>query len=59
LHGQRPERPKKPAADRRHCRGGRFRARLIARKSSAEIEDLLGYVDEPEIIHRDNLILVG
>jgi glutamate 5-kinase len=34
-------------------------ARLIARKSSAEIEDLLGYVDEPEIIHRDNLILVG
>jgi len=34
-------------------------ARLIARKSSQEIESLLGYVDEPEIIHRDNLILFG
>ena len=34
-------------------------ARLIARKSTAEIENLLGYVDEPEIIHRDNLILLG
>ena len=33
-------------------------AQLIARKSSQEIESLLGYVDEPEIIHRDNLILL-
>ena len=32
-------------------------ARRIARHSSAEIEELLGYVDEPEIIHRDNLTL--
>jgi len=26
--------------------------------SSDEIEKLLGYVDEPELIHRDNMILV-
>ena len=32
-------------------------ARRIARRSSADIEDLLGYIDEPEIIHRDNLTL--
>ena len=32
-------------------------ARRIARHSSADIEELLGYVDEPEIIHRDNLTL--
>jgi glutamate 5-kinase len=38
---------------------GSGEARLIARKSSQEIESLLGYVDEPEIIHRDNLILLG
>ena len=38
---------------------GSGEARLIARKSSLEIESLLGYVDEPEIIHRDNLILMG
>ncbi len=38
---------------------GSGEARLIARKSSQEIEGLLGYVDEPEIIHRDNLILLG
>ena len=38
---------------------GSGEARLIARKSTAEIENLLGYVDEPEIIHRDNLILLG
>jgi len=31
-------------------------ARLIARKPSSEIERILGYVDEPELIHRDNLI---
>ncbi|MCB5188530.1 glutamate 5-kinase [Methylobacillus caricis] len=30
----------------------------ILRKPSSEIEDILGYVDEPELIHRDNLILV-
>ncbi|MDQ8022849.1 MAG: glutamate 5-kinase [Moraxellaceae bacterium] len=32
-------------------------ARRIARRSSTEIEGLLGYVDEPELIHRDNLVL--
>lgn len=37
---------------------GSGEARLIARKSSPEIEIMLGYVDEPEIIHRDNLILL-
>lgn len=37
---------------------GSGEARLIARKSTGEIEELLGYVDEPEIIHRDNLILL-
>ena len=31
--------------------------RRIARHASQEIEGLLGYVDEPEIVHRDNLIL--
>ena len=32
-------------------------ARLIARKPSAEFERLLGYVCEPEMIHRDNFVL--
>lgn len=36
---------------------GSGEARLIARKATADIENILGYVDEPEIIHRDNLIL--
>ncbi|KAB2308231.1 glutamate 5-kinase [Betaproteobacteria bacterium SCN2] len=31
-------------------------ARRIAGRPSAEIEALLGYVDEPELIHRDNLV---
>jgi glutamate 5-kinase len=31
-------------------------ARRIAGRPSAEIESLLGYVDEPELIHRDNLV---
>ena len=33
-------------------------ARLILRKPSAEIEAILGYVDEHELIHRDNLALL-
>ena len=33
-------------------------ARRIARHTSTEIETLLGYVDEEELIHRDNLILI-
>ena len=32
-------------------------ARRIARHASQDIEAILGYVDEAEIIHRDNLIL--
>ncbi len=33
-------------------------ARLIMKKPSSAIEATLGYVDEPELIHRDNLVLV-
>ena len=32
-------------------------ARLIARKPSADFEKVLGYTGEPEMIHRDNLVL--
>ena len=31
---------------------------LIMRQPSSKIEELLGYVDEPELIHRNNLVLV-
>jgi glutamate 5-kinase len=30
--------------------------RRIARKPTGEIEKLLGYIDEPELIHRDNMV---
>ena len=33
-------------------------ARRIAGCPSAEIEQRLGYLDAPELIHRDNLVLV-
>lgn len=33
-------------------------ARRIQRQPSDQIEALLGYVDEPELIHRDNLVLL-
>jgi glutamate 5-kinase len=33
-------------------------ARLIARKASSQIEVLLGYANEPELIHRTNLVLM-
>jgi glutamate 5-kinase len=33
-------------------------ARRIARHTTAEIEALLGYLDDDELIHRDNLILL-
>jgi len=33
-------------------------ARRVMRKPSSEIEAILGYVDEPELIHRDNLALL-
>jgi glutamate 5-kinase len=32
--------------------------RRIMRRPSAEIESILGYTDEPELIHRDNLVLL-
>ncbi len=32
-------------------------ARLLCRKPSTEFEALLGYVAEPEMVHRDNLVL--
>lgn len=32
--------------------------RLIMGKPSQQIEEILGYLDEPELIHRDNLVLV-
>jgi glutamate 5-kinase len=32
--------------------------RRILRRPSGEIEAVLGYVDEPELIHRDNLVLL-
>jgi glutamate 5-kinase len=54
------------------CRGpeGQEVARGLVNYSSAEscriigqpsqrIEEILGYVDEPELIHRDNLVLTG
>ncbi|WMW80142.1 glutamate 5-kinase [Undibacterium cyanobacteriorum] len=33
-------------------------ARRIMRKASSEIESILGFVEESELIHRDNLVLV-
>ena len=38
---------------------GAQEAARILRKPSAEIEAILGYIDEPELIHRDNLVLLG
>lgn len=32
-------------------------ARLLCRKSSSEFEKLLGYTAEPEMVHRDNMVL--
>ncbi len=34
-----------------------YEARLLCRKPSADIERLLGYAAEPEMLHRDNLVL--
>lgn len=36
---------------------GSTEARRITRKATSDIEATLGYIDEPELIHRDNLIL--
>ena len=30
--------------------------RRIARRPTTEIEKLLGYADEPEVMHRDNMV---
>ncbi|MEO8537913.1 MAG: glutamate 5-kinase [Betaproteobacteria bacterium] len=38
---------------------GAQEASRIVRRASSEIETVLGYVDEPELIHRDNLVLLG
>lgn len=38
---------------------GSDQARLIARQPSSQIEALLGFVEEPEIIHRNNLVLLA
>jgi glutamate 5-kinase len=38
---------------------GAQEAARILRRPSSEIESVLGYVDEPELIHRDNLVLLG
>jgi len=32
--------------------------RRIMRRPSGDIEGILGYVEEPELIHRDNLVLL-
>lgn len=37
---------------------GAQEAARILRRPSSEIEAILGYVDEPELIHRDNLVLL-
>lgn len=34
-------------------------ARLLCRKASSQIEAILGYSAEPEMIHRDNMVLTG
>jgi glutamate 5-kinase len=33
-------------------------ARLIRRKKSSEIQPLLGYVNEPELVNRDNMVVL-
>ena len=38
---------------------GAQEAARILRRPSSEIEAVLGYVDEPELIHRDNLVLLA
>lgn len=49
-------------ADREIARGlinySATETRKILQRASSEIEVILGYVDEPELIHRDNLVLL-
>jgi glutamate 5-kinase len=37
---------------------GSEESKKLLRQPSQNIEELLGYIDEPELIHRDNLVLV-
>ncbi|MDD5460390.1 MAG: glutamate 5-kinase [Methylococcales bacterium] len=37
---------------------GKHDAELIAGKSSSEFENILGYADDSEMIHRDNMVLI-
>lgn len=37
---------------------GKADAQLIAGKSSSEFEKILGYADDSELIHRDNMVLI-
>jgi glutamate 5-kinase len=37
---------------------GSSEARQLCRRQTAEIEAILGYIEEPELIHRDNLVLI-
>lgn len=37
---------------------GKSEAQLIAGKSSLEFEKILGYADDSELIHRDNMVLI-
>jgi glutamate 5-kinase len=37
---------------------GKMDAQLIAGKSSSEFEKILGYADDSEMIHRDNMVLI-
>jgi glutamate 5-kinase len=39
------------------CNYSSAEARLIARKPSSDFERLLGFIGEPELIHRDNFVL--
>ncbi|NNM82958.1 MAG: glutamate 5-kinase [Burkholderiales bacterium] len=39
------------------CNYSAAEASRIMRHASGEIESILGYVDEPELIHRDNMVL--
>ncbi|MCG5548049.1 glutamate 5-kinase [Halorhodospira halochloris] len=34
-------------------------AEMICGRASSELEQVLGYVDEPELIHRDNMVVTG
>jgi len=39
-------------------KSGKKTGACCARRGGQEIEAILGYLDEPELIHRDNLVLL-